>query len=271
MGLKQLVAENSKSCTVALPRACNHATFDEIVDNSCNRPCNHNATDGLKGLQNKDSVCNHSCNTNATVQKTTVQLFEKKTPEKLHGVAEQLHRVAVPFLPVSGGGNSVISANSDNALLAANDYQRHHVAAQPEPLATPEIQELPDRYRHLVQCQHCEHLTFTGHCRMKTGYKPMPDAKRACSRHQPLQEERQPVAATPYTATELDALLGRYERRLLAHVVDCPACRTSDRRWCAEGFAVGLVYEAMLLCFEDAEARHDRLVTKVVRERVRRM
>lgn len=125
-----------------------------------------------------------------------------------------------------------------------------------------------DRYRHLVQCQQCEHLTFTGHCRMKTGYKPMPEAKRACSQHQPLQEARELVAATPYTADELNALLERYERLLLAHVVHCPDCRTSDRRWCAEGFAVGSAYDALLLCFDDADDRHHAFVSRVIRKRL---
>ena len=139
-------------------------------------------------------------------------------------------------------------------LLASND---HH------PTATPS-----DRYRHLVQCQQCEHLTFTGHCRMKTGYKPMPEAKRACSQHQPLQETRQPVAMQPYSPDELNALMRRQEDQLLNHLVQCPDCRASDRRWCADGFAVGSAYDALLLCFEDAGDRHHAFVSRVIRKRL---
>lgn len=64
-----------------------------------------------------------------------------------------------------------------------------------------------DRYRHLVQCQQCANLTPGGGCRMKAGYKPIPDTKRDCGQFEPVQGERQAIADTPYTAAELNDLL----------------------------------------------------------------
>lgn len=137
------------------------------------------------------------------------------------------------------------------ALLASNDSTAKH-----------------DRYRVLTTCQQCANLTLGGGCRMKAGYKPIPNAKRDCKQHQPLQEARELVAATPYTADELNALLERYERRLLLHVVNCPDCRISDRRWCGDGFAAGSAYDALLMVFDDADDRHQTFVDRVIKARV---
>ena len=141
-------------------------------------------------------------------------------------------------------------------------------------LVLPEHEEIPidpdasDRYRNLTTCQQCANLTLGGGCRMKTGYKPMPDAKRDCGQFEPVQGERQAIADTPYTAAELEDLLARYESRLLAHVVNCPDCRISDRRYCADGFAVGSAYDALLMVFDDADDRHHAFVSRVIRKRL---
>ena len=135
-------------------------------------------------------------------------------------------------------------------------------------LASNDSTAKPDRYRYLVQCQQCANLTLGGGCRMKTGYKPMPDAKRDCGQFEPVQGERQAIADTPYTAAELEDLLARYESRLLAHVVNCPDCRISDRRYCADGFAVGSAYDALLMVFDDADDRHHAFVSRVIRKRL---
>ena len=125
-----------------------------------------------------------------------------------------------------------------------------------------------DRYRHLVQCQQCANLTLGGGCRMKAGYKPIPNAKRDCKQHQPLQETRQTAAVVPYSQQEIEALLRRHESQLLAHVVNCPDCRISDRRWCGDGFAAGSAYDALLMVFDDADDRHQTFVDRVIKARV---
>lgn len=145
---------------------------------------------------------------------------------------------------------------------------RQHKAELLALLAANDAAFTLDRYRHLVQCQQCANLTLGGCCRMKARYKPMPDAKRDCGQFEPVQGERLAIADTTYTAAELEDLLARYESRLLAHVVNCPDCRISDRRYCADGFAVGNAYDALLLCFEDADDRHHAFVSRVIRKRL---
>jgi hypothetical protein len=141
-------------------------------------------------------------------------------------------------------------------------------------LVLPEHEEIPidpdalDRYRHLVQCQNCAHLSANGRCKVKVDYKPIPDAKQDCSRHQLLQETRQPVADAPYTPDELHALMRRQEDQLLNHLVHCPDCRASDRRWCAHGFTIGSAYDALLMVFDDADDRHQTFVDRVIRKRL---
>jgi hypothetical protein len=114
-------------------------------------------------------------------------------------------------------------------------------------------------------------LTLTGFCMVKPQYKPMPDAMRECEAFNKLKTERNPITDKPYTQEELGDLMARYEKRLFHHLVKCELCLVSNHRYCVDGFAIGHAYEAMLLCFEDAdaEARHDNLITKVTRERLK--
>ena len=125
------------------------------------------------------------------------------------------------------------------------------------------------RYTGLVKCQQCEHLTFTGECKAKPLYKPMPDAMRDCEAFNQLKTERTPITDKPYTQKELGDLMARYEKRLFHHLVKCELCLVSNHRYCVDGFAIGNAYEAMLLCFNDAELRHDNLITRVVKERLK--
>lgn len=125
-----------------------------------------------------------------------------------------------------------------------------------------------DRYAHLVTCQSCAHLSANGRCKVKADYKPMPDAKCDCSRHQITPEARQPVADAPYTPDELNALMRRQEDQLLNYLVHCPDCRVSDRRYCADGFAAGSAYDALLMVFDDADDRHHAFVSRVIKKRL---
>jgi len=125
-----------------------------------------------------------------------------------------------------------------------------------------------DRYAHLITCQQCEHLTLTCHCRVKPQYKPMIEAMRDCASFETLQGERTAIANTPYSASELNDLLSRYEKKLFHHLVDCVACSFMDSRYCVDAFAIGSSYDAMLLVFDDAASKREALLNAVIRARI---
>ncbi len=182
---------------------------------------------------------------------------------------------------------SVISASS-NVSHAANDHYAISVVTpviqetvgQSEPLngvnanhenlvAHPQTEDGPlSRYIDLVKCQQCENLSLTGFCTVKPQYKPMPDAMRDCSSFDAAKRERITIQGEPYTQEELSNLMGRYEKRLFHHLVKCDLCVVSNHRYCVDGFAIGNAYEAVLLCFDSADAIRDKLITKVVRTRL---
>jgi len=125
-----------------------------------------------------------------------------------------------------------------------------------------------ERYAHMVKCQQCEHLTNDGHCRVKPQYKPMPEAMRDCASFETAQGERTSIDNAPYTQSELNDLLGRYEKKLFHHLVDCVACSFMDSRYCVDAFAIGSSYDAMLLVFDDAASKRDALLNTVIRARI---
>jgi hypothetical protein len=125
-----------------------------------------------------------------------------------------------------------------------------------------------NRYQHLITCQQCQHLTLTGHCKVKLQYKPLPEAMRDCMSFETVQGERTAIENTPYTQSELNDLLSRYEKKLFYHLVDCVACSFMDSRYCVEGFAIGSSYDAMLLVFDDAASKRDALITQVIKARI---
>jgi len=125
-----------------------------------------------------------------------------------------------------------------------------------------------ERYSHLITCQQCEHLTDDGHCRAKPQYKPMPEAMRDCASFDVLKTERISIENAPYSATELNDLLNRYEKKLFHHLVDCVACSFMDSRYCVDAFAIGSSYDAMLLVFDDAASKRDALLNAVIKARI---
>jgi hypothetical protein len=128
--------------------------------------------------------------------------------------------------------------------------------------------DVQDRYAHLITCQHCEHLTDDGHCRAKPQYKPMPEAMRDCASFDVLKTERISIENAPYSATELNDLLNRYEQKLFYHLVDCVACSFMDSRYCVDAFAIGSSYDAMLLVFDDAASKREALLNAVIKARI---
>ena len=137
------------------------------------------------------------------------------------------------------------------ALLASNDH-------------TPTA----NRYAHLITCHQCEHFTPTGHCRVKPQYKPQPEAMRDCASFDVLKTERISIVNAPYSATELNDLLNRYEKKLFHHLVDCRDCCLQDSRYCGDAFAIGSRYDAMLLVFDDAASKREALLNAVIRARI---
>jgi len=134
-------------------------------------------------------------------------------------------------------------------LLAANDHDSN-------------------RYAHLITCQQCEHFTATGHCNVHPNYKPMIEAMRDCASFETLQGERVAIENVPYSTTELNDLLSRYEKKLFYHLVECVACSFMDSRYCVDAFAIGSSYDAMLLVFDDAASKREALLNAVIKARI---
>ena len=138
------------------------------------------------------------------------------------------------------------------ALLASNDH-------------TPTA----NRYAQLITCQQCEHLTDDDHCRVKPQFKPMVEAMRDCGQFEQVSSKRpSEVRSVPYSTTELNDLLSRYEQKLFYHLIDCVACSFMDSRYCVDAFAIGSSYDAILLVFDDAASKRDALLNTVIRARI---
>jgi hypothetical protein len=125
-----------------------------------------------------------------------------------------------------------------------------------------------NRYTHLVTCQQCEHLTLTGHCSVKPQYKPLPEAMRDCSSFEAVSGERVAITNAPYSASELNDLLSRYEKKLFDHLLECKQCDFEAARYCAEVFTTGSSYDALLLVFDDAASKREALLNAVIRARI---
>ena len=148
---------------------------------------------------------------------------------------------------------------TDN-LRAPTHYLKSVVITSP-----PNYQQ---RYAHLITCQQCEHLALTGHCRVKPQYKPKPEAMRDCASFETVQGERVAITNAPYSASELNDLLSRYEKKLFDHLLKCKQCDFEAARYCAEVFTTGSSYDAMLLVFDDAASKREALLNTVIRARI---
>ena len=145
------------------------------------------------------------------------------------------------------------------SLLAINDHP-HIDDGQP----TWSI----NSYAHLTTCQQCEHLPLTGHCSVKPQYKPQPEAMRDCASFDVSKTGRIAIANAPYSVSELNDLLSRYEKKLFHHLVDCVACSFMESRYCVDAFAIGSSYDAILLVFDDAASKRDALLNAVIKARI---
>ena len=161
------------------------------------------------------------------------------------------------------------------SLLATNDHHENNIN-NIESIVRESNRESDnistwsmDRYTHLITCQQCEHLTDDDHCRVKPQFKPMVEAMRDCGQFEQVSSKRpSEVRSVPYSTTELNDLLSRYEQKLFYHLIDCVACSFMDSRYCVDAFAIGSSYDAMLLVFDDAASKREALLNSVIRARI---
>lgn len=64
----------------------------------------------------------------------------------------------------------------------------------------------------------------------------------------------------PYSTNEL---LNYYEKPLFNHLLTCPYCHIEKAQYCINGYAMGSVYNALLLNREDAQAIRASLALRV--------
>ncbi|MBL0229503.1 MAG: hypothetical protein IPP76_01395 [Moraxellaceae bacterium] len=144
MGLKQIVAEKTKSCVVAPPRQRNAQLLDDLDQNTRNSQRNTSATTSLKALANKDYTRNQQRNYDATVQKTDAQLLPLKTPQKLRSKNEELRDNLPTLSACISGDNSVNSANSISNEATKTHYENivvSEVSTNSENLAHPPMED----------------------------------------------------------------------------------------------------------------------------------
>jgi hypothetical protein len=154
---------------------------------------------------------------------------------------------------------SEVSTNSENLAHPPIEDGQHSPTVE----ATPH--DFMERYAHMIKCQQCEHLTTTGYCRVKPQIKPIPDALRTCDKFSLLKGERGLIQGQNYTASEINSLIERYEKPLFYHALDCSICHIEKARYCANGYAIGSVYDALLLVCKDAQARREDLALRIDR------
>ncbi len=123
-------------------------------------------------------------------------------------------------------------------------------------------------YQTLVRCQHCERLSIEGYCCTVAVY-PMVNALRACESYTPLQSQRAPIDTMPLSTDRLIEELAERANALLLHLIGCVACCFQDRRYCPEGYITGNAYEVILMAFDDAPSRRDKLLTAMIKARRR--
>lgn len=162
------------------------------------------------------------------------------------------------------------------SLLATNDHYENIVVSENNRAPTHYLKSVvttsppnyQQRYAHLITCQQCEHFTPTGYCRVKPQYKPLPDAMRDCVSFEKVAGERVAITNAPYSASELNDLLSRYEKKLFSHLLECKQCDFEAARYCAEVFTTGSSYDALLLVFDDAASKREALLNTVIRARI---
>ena len=73
-------------------------------------------------------------------------------------------------------------------------------------------------------------------------------------------QQRTANDSPPYSTNEL---LNYYEKPLFNHLLTCPYCHIEKAQYCINGYAMGSVYDALLLNREDAQAIRASLALRV--------
>ena len=181
--------------------------------------------------------------------------------------------------PITFMANPVISANSLLDDTANHHYEKIAVSEVcpkldvPIPDTKSAVENIGptwsmDRFAHLITCQQCEHLTLTGYCRVKPQVKPMPDAMDDCGEFNQLKTERINIENKPYSKVEFNDLLGRDEKELFHHLLECRQCDFEAARYCPEIFTTAKHYDNLLLSFNDAASKREALLNTVIRARI---
>lgn len=177
------------------------------------------------------------------------------------------HLIAKGFSLSVSGGNLRLSPFSKLTDELRTNIKNHKPELMALLAANDNLELIKNRYQHLVTCQHCEHLAVNAHCKI-SGVKMHPNALRDCASFKKVEGDRLPIAHVPYTQFALNDLMIRNENVLLTHLIQCQTCQVGRHDYCADASVIGSDYEAMLLCFEDAERRHDTFMTKVTKVRL---
>ena len=123
-------------------------------------------------------------------------------------------------------------------------------------------------YQTLVRCQQCERLGLDGYCCTVAVY-PITDALRACESYTPVQGQRLPIINAQLSDSSLIELLAERANALLGHLIRCAACCFQDSRYCPDAYVTGNAYEVILMAFDDAPSRRDKMLTAIVKGRHR--
>ncbi|MDO8415963.1 MAG: hypothetical protein Q7S87_07095 [Agitococcus sp.] len=71
-----------------------------------------------------------------------------------------------------------------------------------------------------------------------------------------------------YTQSELHDLLGKDEKELFHHLLECRQCDFEVARYCPEIFTTGRRYDDLLLSFNNAASKREALLNTVIRARI---
>lgn len=162
--------------------------------------------------------------------------------------------------------NQVSSANSQRNE-AANDHY-------PKRVVTPVMQETVRQsfVAHIEPLKAISTSDLTNQLanQVKHGVGILPQIEEV---HLIPKTEEQPNSFTPTVETyppmedgqpyTTDELLTRYERPLFNHLLACPYCHIKKAQYCAKGYGMGSVYDALLLNRDDTQLRRESLALRV--------
>ena len=200
-------------------------------------------------LEAKEAPPNHLVAEIRHYKADLIALLAANDPHTKGDIKPVLRVVAKSELPKDG------VKTESNSPMADGQLKRQSEDKQQPPFSL-------NNYSHCVTCNQCEHLSLTGSC-SRLGKRVIATALRECDSFMLLKKERPPLEEVkPYTQ---DELLTHYEKPLFTHLLACPYCHVLRGEYCTNGYAIGSVYDALLLNRDDAQARRESLALRVDR------